>query len=154
MVATHQFSESNGVAETVTDGIVNVNFGNTDAPNIVVASFPIRAGNNSFSKYIRSKFTGTFNTISVMKFWRSDGAAMPTGIAITAGANPAYATPSTADDGDAAEPTSEGTALSIGPTTITTPSYSNYIRLQMETTVAASPGNTPTFTHTYQYDES
>lgn len=156
MVATHQYSETNGTAPgVVTDGVANVNFGSTDAANIVVANFPIRAGESSFSKFIRSKFTGTFNQISAMKFWRSDGQAMPTGITITGSANATYATPTATDNGDAALPTTEGTALSIGPATITvTGSYSNYIRLQMDTTTAAAPGNTLTFTMTKQFDES
>lgn len=153
MVATFVFSESNTSGETVTDNISNINFGDTDAANITVASFPIRAGNNSYRKYIRGKFSGTFNQISAMKFWRSDGQALPTGIDIKAGANPSYATPVTTASGDSTVPTTEGTSLSITPSTITVAGYSSYIRLQMQTTTSASPGDTITFTFRFQYDE-
>lgn len=56
MAATVEFSESNGTnaAEVVTDGISNINFGTSDAPNIVPASHPILVGRSSYIKWIRA----------------------------------------------------------------------------------------------------
>lgn len=75
MAATLVLSESNGAGQTVTDGISNINFGSTDAPNITPASNPIVIGLNSYAKFIRIKVTnmGGSNTIDVFKVWKSAG---------------------------------------------------------------------------------
>jgi hypothetical protein len=162
MSASFQFSESNGAGETVTDGITNVNFGSSDAPNLVVASYPITAGLNSFAKYIRAKFTGTWTEISNMKFWKSAGAYV-TGEAIKASANAVYATPSATGTGDSDIPTVEGSALAInsaeGEATIVygasgVSGYSGYIRMQLQTTVSTPAGAVNQKTLTFQYDET
>lgn len=161
MAATHQFSESNGIGEVETIPINNVNFGSVDTPNIVPATNPITIGLNSFSKYIRCKFTGTWTTISNMKFWKSAGAYV-TGEAIKASANTAYATPSESGTGDSDIPTIEGSALSInsaeGASTIEygasgVSGYTGYIRLQAQSTVSTPSGAGNQKTFTFQYDE-
>jgi len=158
MSATFQWSESNGSSETVTDGITNLNFGSTDAPNLNASSYPIVAGENSYEKFIRGKFSGTFTQISNMKFWKSAGDYKP-GESIKAAANVSYSTPtsSTSTIATSDVPTSSSTALSIqaadGSNTITSPGYTKYICLQLQTTTStpAGAGNTKTFT--FQYDE-
>jgi hypothetical protein len=156
MAATHQFSESNTVSETVTDGITNLNFGSNDSVNLVPATYPIIAGQNSFIKYLRSKFSGTFTEISNMKFWKSSGTYV-IGEAIKAGANASFATPVQTSSGDSDIPTSEGTALSIqassGASTITAAGYTKYIRLQAQISGSASAGAANQKEFTFQYDE-
>ena len=159
MAATFQWSESNGVGETVTDGISNLNFGDTDAVNLVTTSFPIVAGDNGYEKYLRAKFSGTFTEISNMKLWKSAGAYV-TGEAIKAAANQAYIQPvkTTSAIATVDIPIVEGSALSIeesGGVTglITAPGYTKYIALQLQTTVSTPAGAVNTKTFTFQYDE-
>lgn len=162
MSANHQWSESNGAGEAVTDGVSNLNFGSTDAPNIVVTSYRISSGDNSYIKYIRCKFTGTWTTISNMKFWKSAG-ALVTGEVITALANASYATPVATASGDSGVPTTVGTALTIqsaeGENTIEygasgVSGYTGYIKLQLQTSASTPSGNVNQKTFLFQYDET
>lgn len=161
MPATFQFSESNGILETVTDGISNVNFGINDTPNLVPSINPIIRGNPSYSKYIRAKFTGIWTDISNILFWKSLGNYL-TGESIKASANGIYATPSRTSTGDGNIPLTEGTALNInsaegenhieyGITGVS--GYSAYIRLQQQTTILTPTGNALQKTFILQYDE-
>lgn len=154
MTATFDFSETNGAGATVTDAISNVNFGNTDAPNIVPASNPITAGNNSFEKYIRGHFSGSYSSISNLLFWKSAGAYV-TGEGIVAAVNASYTTPvaTTSVVATVAIPTTSGTAL-VPTAPGASPDYSGYITLQLQTTVSTPPGNVNQKTFTLQYDET
>ncbi len=161
MAATFVFSESNGAGEVVHDNVANVNFGNVDNYEIVPLSNPIDAGEASFEKYIRGKFSGDYSIISNIKFWKSAG-AYGTGEAIKAAANVAYAQPSDTPNADSDVPTTEGTALAInsaeGESTIVegdsgVSGYTAYIRLQLHSTVATPAGNIAEKTWTLQYDE-
>jgi len=156
MAATFQFSESNTVAETVTDGISNLNMGSNDSINLNTSTYPIIVGQNSFSKYLRAKFSSTFTEISNMKFWKSVG-TLVTGETIKAAANVAFATPSQTGTGDSDIPTTEGTALAIqaadGSSTIVAVGYTKYIRLQLNTTGSSPSGAVNQKTYTMQWDE-
>jgi hypothetical protein len=158
MAATYQWSEANGSGETVTDGISNMNFGDTDAANLTPASYPIVAGNNSYEKDIKAKFSGTFTEISNMKFWKSAGAYV-TGEDIKADQVTSYVQPvkTTSTRAVTTIPTTEGTALAIlsaaGTTTITAAGYSRYICLQLQTTVSTPAGAVNQKEFTFQYDE-
>ena len=161
MAVIVEWSESNGVGKVNTDGITNVNFGSNDSYNLVHATYPIVAGNNSFSKYLRVKFTGSgWTTISNMKFWKSLG-ALGVGETIKAVANIAYATPSATDTGDSNCPVLEGSALAVdsyeGAVTIINGAtgvsgYTDYIRLQLQTTVSTPSGVVAQKTFKLQYD--
>lgn len=159
MAATHAWSESNGAGEVVTDGISNINFGSNDSANLVTATYPIVAGEDSYQKYIRCKFTSVVGEITNMKFWKSAG-ALKTGEAIIGSENVTYAQPSTTPDGgDAAVPTVLGSAWAIQSTEgdtskITTDGYTKYFRLQTTTTSSTPSGAVNTKTWTFQYDEA
>jgi hypothetical protein len=161
MAATFEWSESNSSGENITDGITNVNLGSNDSVNIVPATYPVTAGENSFSKYIRCKFTNIFVEISNMLFWKNSG-SLATGETIKASANATYATPSTTATGDSAIPTTEGTALTInsaeGESTIVyggsgVSGYTGYIRLQLQLTTAVVAGALTQKQFTFQFDE-
>jgi len=47
MVAVFGWEEANGAGETVTTP-TNINFGSTDAKDLVALTYPITAGTNSF----------------------------------------------------------------------------------------------------------
>ena len=165
MVATFELSESNGATETVTDGITNLNYGSTDAPNLDPATYPITAGQNSYEKWVRCHFTGTFNKIDNIRIWMSAG-TLVTGESIltnltTSGYTAAtYATPTTSTSTVAtnAMPTSEPSSANLGiggslTGSLTAAGYSDYWVSQTQTTTAASPGDTNTKTFTIKYDE-
>jgi len=164
MGANFFWSETNHAGPTgdVTDDIANLNFVNEDNPQKTpVSDYPITAGENSYEKYIRAGFTGSFVEITNMKFWKSAG-DYKSYEEIKAAANKTYATPvggtavSVGATGDV--PTGPIGALSIEPelgtTGITGPGYTKYILLQLQTgtTMAAGPVNQKTFT--FQYDET
>jgi len=161
MAATFTWSESNGAGQVVTDGITNVNTGSNDSVNLNTTTYPVTRGQNSFSKYIRAKFTGTWSVISNIKFWKSLG-TLVTDETVKASANAAYATPSQTGTGDSNIPTTEGTALALnsmeGATTIVyggsgVSGYTGYIRLQTQTTVSTPSGAVNQKTYTIQFDE-
>ena len=157
MAATYQWSETNTVSVVVTDGISNINFGSVDACNINTTNYPINISTHSFIKYIRAKFSSSFTTISNMLFWKSAGNLL-TGETIKAGLTTTFVTPVNTASGDSDCPTSAGSALAVlsaaGTATITSsPGYSEYIRLQLQTTGSAPSGNVNQKTFTFQYDE-
>jgi hypothetical protein len=154
MAASFQFSESNGATPTVTDGVTSINFGNADSPNILPASNPVTAGANSFEKWIRGHFYGTYNSISNLKFYMQSGTYV-TGEGIVAAVNATFATPvaTTSIVATSPVPTTLGTA--IAPTAPgASPSYSGYITLQLQTTSSTPPGNVNQKMFTLSYDES
>jgi hypothetical protein len=159
MAATFTWKESNGVGE-VESTATNINFGSTDSANLSTTAYPIVRPNNSFAKYIRAKFTGTWTTISNMKFWKSAGAYV-TGELIVAGFNATYATPSETTTGDSAVPTAEpsqnvnsfeGNATIVyGASGVS--GYTGYIRLQLQMTSGTPSGAVNQKTFIMQYDE-
>lgn len=154
MAATFDFSETNGAGAVVTDAISNVNFGSVDTPNITPASNPIAAGSNSYEKYIRGHFTGSYTSVSNLRFWKSAGAYV-TGETIKAAVNASYATPvaTTSAVATVNVPTTEGTSLA--PTAPgASPSYSGYITMQLQTTGSTPAGNVNQKTFTLKYDET
>lgn len=161
MAATFAWSESNGAGEVITDSISNVNFGSNDSVNIVPATYPVTAGENSFTKYIRCKFTGTYVEISNMLFWKNSG-ALVTGEKIKASVNATYATPSVVATADDDIPVTEGTALAVnsaeGESTIVygasgVSGYTGYIKLQLQLTTAVAAGALAQKQFTFQFDE-
>ena len=160
MPASLQFSESNGAGETIQDGISNVNFGSNDSYDLNTATYPVIRGANSFSKYIRGKFTGTWSVISNMKFWKSSGAYV-TDEAINAGFNATFATPSQTSTGDSLIPDSEPSQnvnSFEGDATIVyggsgVSGYTGYIRLQLATSGSTPTGAVNQKEFTLQWDE-
>jgi len=154
MAATFEFSESNGAGETETTPISNANFGSVDSPNITPATNPITAGNNSFEKWMRGKYSGTFTTIANLRFFKSAGAFV-TGEDILAAADATYATPtdSTSIVALVTIPTTEGGALTPAAPS-GNPDFSGYLTMQLQTTVSSPPGAVNQKTFTLKYDET
>jgi hypothetical protein len=139
--------------------------GSTDAVNLVAATYPIIAGQNSYEKFQKIEVTamGGSTSVSNLKIWRTGalgGAAVHlTNARTTSYAGAAtYATPVTTTSTKATQtmPTSEpGTAnLGIAGTlsgTLTAVGYSDYLVHQIQTNAADTAGSTSTMN--YQYDE-
>jgi hypothetical protein len=154
MAASFEISESNGATPTVTDGITSINFGNVDSPNIVPASHPVTAGNNSYEKWVRGHFYGTYNSISNLKFYMSVGTYV-TGEGIVAAVNATFATPVATTSIVATSPVPVLLGSALVPTAPgASPAYSGYITLQLQTTSSTPPGNVNQKTFTLVYDES
>ena len=162
MAAVFAWVEANGAGETESTP-TNLNFGSTDAADLTPLSYPITAGENSYEKYIKVKFTGTFSEIDNIQFWKSAGSYI-TGesidwngqVAIASYTQP-VATTSTvattvlpiADPGTA----NVSIAGSLSGSITVSGNTSDYIVMQLQTTSSTPAGGVNTKTMTCQYDE-
>jgi len=108
MAVTATWKEYNG-AETPGNSAgvtaTNINFGNTDAANLIPASYPIAAGSNSYFKQLEVNFSGSYTKINNMKLYKSAGAYV-TGESMQFSGNVVASVPTIADQGDPAIATS------------------------------------------------
>ena len=125
------------------------------------------AGENSYWKNIYLKFSGTFNQISAVKFAHTAG-TLGTGISLKGKVTSTYSTPATSalsGSSDMTAPGSIGSGASVllgtsGPNDAspsaskTTECYTQYLVTQVQTTAAASAGDSGTATLTVQYNEN
>jgi len=153
MAATYAWNEYNGAGETETAGISNVNFGSVDSPNLSSPNNRVVAGQNSFEKWIKGDFSGSYTQIDNLKFWKSGG-SLPAGVTIKAAVNASYATPTDSASvvATADVPEAEGSAL-VPTSPGASPSNSGYITMQLQATGGATPGSIGTQTFTLRYDE-
>jgi len=76
MAVTVTWVEFNGTDPDSGNGTAlatNLNFGSTDMANLAPASYPIAAGSNSFVKYWKAQWSGSFTSISNAKIYKSSG---------------------------------------------------------------------------------
>jgi len=168
MAATFQWWGEYGAtaSPTTTDLGVSGNLFNFKTSNSLASaadytSYPITAGQNSYDVWLKGHYTGTFNKIQNVKFYKSAG-ALGAGESIKwAGITSAYHTPVTGDSSYASADVPTGAPgsanVSIGDDlagSLTTDGFSDFITLQLRTTTAAEAGDTNTFTFTMTYDEN
>lgn len=74
-VATLEWSESNTLSESVTDGITSCNFGSVDNTGIVPKDYMIASGDNSFEKWLRLHVKANVENYDIqdLKVWMSRG---------------------------------------------------------------------------------
>lgn len=113
----------------------------------------------SFERWLRLLYTGTFNEITNVLFWKSAGTLSDGALIITAGEATAGVTPIITDStiATAAIPTSEGTAINISPAGGISNSgdFTDYAVIQLEVpSTVVTPGDIGSQTITFQYDES
>lgn len=164
--ATVEISESNGVGETVTNGITKTDMGSTDAANLDPVAYPITAGNNTYEKWQRVHVSamGGSSKIDNLQIWRTSalgGSALhKTNARTSAYAGAAtYATPVATASSVATQtmPTADPAAANLGIAgalngALTAAGYSDYLVHQIQTNVADVAGSTSTMN--YQYDET
>lgn len=99
----------------------NINFGNTDAVNLTPASYPVAAGSNSYAKYMRVRFSGSYTQISNLKLYKSAGNYV-TGetIQFSGSVTKTSSAPVTTDAGWPVIPTSLPTSANVCIRTLTT----------------------------------
>lgn len=81
MAATVVIHEQNGTSPgSGTSGISNANFGSSDAPNLVAATYPVAKGGSSYEKWLRLDVTnmGGSTKIDNLRVW-APGATFPIG---------------------------------------------------------------------------
>ena len=163
-VSTQTWSEFNGAsAATETGSRSEMNLKNIDDSTTAYSSSPIAAANNSFWKIQALKFAGSWSSLSALTYKISNNAPA-TGISIVGSVVTSGSTPATTASGDSAMSTS---GISANFNTSTTPygtgtssstasgtMYVNALRLQMQTTTSAGPGDTPSVTITAGWTES
>ncbi len=180
MAATHVFKEDNGALSsgrgtTTAVTVTNVNWKNIDDTTTAYSASPITAGNNSFTKYQYSDFSGAFNQISSGKFSANTtsgglaGSALATGLTLKGIVSATYATPATTanasltTDYTAGGPAvASGAALLFGTTgpnnaaaaTISAAGQSQYYPTQLQTASTAAAGDTATLYIAVQYSEN
>ena len=162
MGADFTWSESNGVGEDVTDlGAVGSNSigwaykavdtsGSQD-----YAANPITAGQNSYEKYLRGNFQGTFNTVNNLKIWRSAGSLAAVGVIDLYSGTGAFATPGTADSSKATAiiGTASPAATNMGGS-LTGTGFSGYNILQARASTSAASGDSGTSRTSLSFDET
>lgn len=175
MSATFEFNEDNGAATgspakgtTRNTAVTQCNWKNVDDVATAPTSAPISFGNNSYTKYQFGKFTGTFTQISA-GLWAHTAGTMGTGITLKGVVTSTYATPATSANAALTQDMTSPIAITSGQTvlfsttgpegasptsTLSAAGYSQYLATQMQTTTAASPGNTATATFTLRYNEN
>lgn len=179
MASTFQFCEDNGAAlgnpargTTSTTGISNFNLKNIDDTSTTYSSVPITAGNNSYSKYIWGLWTGSFNQITTVKFNHISG-VFGAGLSLFCGISGSgfYNTPATTsaslftnDITNTGASSVTGLTVLVGSSgphfsgkaasTVSNPAYSEFIGVQLRTTVAASAGDTVTYVGEISWQEN
>ena len=124
-------------------------------------SVPSSGTNYSYERWMRLKFSGTFNEISNIKFYHSAGTLSDANLDLLAGATTTAATPTNSASTVATTTLtgwdSAAEAIDITPSgnITTSPGYSNYavVQLKVPSTVT-TPGDIGSQTITFQYDES
>jgi len=166
VVATVYLSESNGAGPTVTDNITNCNYGNTDAFQLVPATWPIPVSENSYTKWWRIKLDalGGSNKIANLQIWKSVGAyvtgeGIQTNLRTSGYVNTTYVTPTKTTYTNQVMPIAAPGSANLGIAGVlsgelTAQGYSDYMVSQLQTTGSTPPGNANQKTLTFQYDES
>jgi len=160
---TQQYGASPGSASDLGISGNLFNFKNKDdATAANYSTYPITAGNKSFEVWLKAKFTGTFNKIENIQFWRSTNFSPATGLSLMWGPGgvSAYATPvsAVAKAVSAIATSDPGSAnVSIGGNitgNLAASGYTDYAVVQLVTTSAAAAGDTSLAIFTLNYDES
>lgn len=184
MAATAQFVEDNGAATatssslggankgtTRTTGVANVNWKAIDDATTAYHASPITAGTNSYSKFQSVLFTGTFNQIANCLYQHVTG-NLGAGLTIKGfvSGSGIYATPTQTTvaaftyDMSSTGLISTGYSVKVGAggpeasgkatSTTSNPAWSEYIGTQLQTTVAASAGDSVTNFFQFRWDEN
>ncbi len=155
------------MGETETPNVTNCNFGSNDSAQVVPATYPITVGENSFEKYWKMTYTGSFNSVDNLKVWKFSGAYV-TGEGIDTNAREtSYAgaetyvqpTQTTSTKATQVLPVTEpsGPNLGIAGTlggSLSAPGDSDYLIMQLQSTVGTPVGDGNQKVFRFQWDES
>lgn len=180
MSATFNFWSDNSTAignpasgTTRVGNIANMDWKNIDDATTAYSAQPITAGNNSFERFIFGGFSGTYNQI-LGGLWQHASGVLGAGLTVkcvvSGTGQGSYTTPSTTTNVNLTRDLTQTGLVSTGLTvffgasgpaesgknasTTSNPAYSQYLITQLQTTVAASPGDTTNTTWQLQYSEN
>jgi len=162
MASTFAVSETYGdqgsptTADTTYLNLLSTNTasGADTTTNTLAAPITIPSGADvySYERYTRGHWTGTFTSISNVKFWKSAGTP-GTGLTLNAGdkGNQTYATAVDTSSAIAtsAIPTSQGAGLALAYAT----AFCDYAVVQLVVANTAGSGYMATITYSYGWDE-
>jgi len=122
---------------------------------------PVVAGNRSFEVWLQAKFTGAFNKIDNVQFWRSTDFSPATGLSVkwdprtpSAFTQPVSAVSRCVSAVPSADPGAANVRCRGGLASgLVASGYSDHIVLQLATTSAAAAGDTSLAAFTMNYDE-
>lgn len=161
MASTFTMEQRNGAAPgTATDpasymDLLSVDEASTTSTHYQdhPVSIPSSGYQYSYEAYFRGHWSGSFNSISNVKFWRSGG-TLAQGFAVNAGTSSSYQSPvnTASSKATAPCPTTETTALNL----TYAGGYSAYVALQAQAAAEALPGDAGpgTNAYTWQWDET
>ena len=161
MVASFSWSETYGSGTGTIGTQTNANFGSTSVIDLTPSTYPITAGTNSYEKWIRGKWAGSFTRIENLQFWKVSGEYV-TGESIkwAGNANQSYtaATDATSSIATVAVPIADPETANVSITgslsgSLTATGFSDYIVMQTQVTSGASAGAVNQKTFRLQYDE-
>ena len=120
---------------------------------------PASGTSYSYERWLSGRWSGTFNLIDNILYWKSAGTLSDVNLAINAGEAAAGVTPVVIAStiATSAVPTTEGTAIDVTPSTPITssPGYSDFVVMQLNVpSTVTTPGDIGVQTFTMQYDES
>ncbi len=126
------------------------------------STYPVPAGSNSYEVWLQGHFTGTFSSIYDLRFWMSTDFSPNTGLVIKVKSDQqSYGQPTNATSSIATTTigTSDpGTAnVSVAgslTSSLSTSGYTDYIVLQLQSTVVAPAGDTSLATFSLSYIET
>ena len=150
-----------GAGETETSGIARISMGAVDQAVFTEATYPIDAGDFSFTKYIKAEFVGmvseSLTEISNAKLHQSAGTLKTEETMEFDGLSVSYATPTETDAALSAIPTSlpgtQNVGLGASDTgVLTADGESDYMLFQRGTGALTPEGALNTLTFTFTYD--
>lgn len=171
MVATAEwkvYTGSVGTENPSTGSATNINLmaidaydaSGTDYTNYPIA-VPASGTNYSYERWVRIKFSGTFNNINNIKAWLDSWNKSDPNLELYAGVTDTYSTPVNTRSTIATTPSANWTglanALDLTPTggITASPGYSKYLVLQLAVpSTVTTPGDVGTIVVKVQYDES
>lgn len=169
MVATFEWkvytSTGAGTENPTTGSATHLNFHNDDTygtstdyqtKQIVV---PASGTSYSYERWLSGRWSGVFNLIENILYWKSAGTLSDANLTINAGETDTGVTPVVTASliAISAVPTTEGTAIDVTPATAITadPGYSDFVVMQLQVpSTVTTPGDIGVQTFTMQYDES
>ena len=165
MSATGSFYFYVGAGSTQETNVTSCNFGTLDAGSMAVSNATaITAGSNSYEKFMKVWFGGTFNYVGSLYWWKSGGTYVTNELIYCTDSGttaPAYATPvitnSTICTGSiyATQPATMNVhVMSSVIGSLTAAGSSNYIVMQTRTASDTPPGNTNSKTFKLQWTEA
>jgi hypothetical protein len=167
MASTFQLSKTYGTSPgTTKNGMTYMHLTADDAENDTSTAYQnsgaqitVPTSGTTYSKegWYFGKWTGTYNSITSPKVWKSSG-SLGTGVGINAGVTTSYVTPvggaTQSTLATSAVPTSEGAALTPSVIGSAPTNTSQYVVLQLTVASTASPGDISEQQYTWKWTES